>query len=96
MSLETIGDILAVAFLVGVIAMAAGWLLGRGVYTPAAPTKSNRRRFQLAAAFAVIAAVTSAMLGDWVATVASGLLAALQLTMALAPDLPARLRTRPG
>ncbi len=96
MTLETIGDILAVAFLVGVIALATGWLLGVGVTTPAAPTKTDRRRQQLAAAFAAVAAVTSAVIGDWVAAAAFGLLTVLQLTMALVPDLPDRLRTRPG
>ena len=39
MTLETIGDILAVAFLVGVIALATGWLLGVGVTTPELPPR---------------------------------------------------------
>ncbi len=93
MNIDRFTDLLAVAILGGVLVIAGMWLWG--VDSPAT-TRANRRWSLVYPALIASLAILNAVTADWLMAVALGIWAALEYAMALAPDLPDRLRTRHG
>ncbi len=63
---------------------------------PENTAKISRRWWLIFAGFAAVNAILFALNDDWLMVIAFGLLTITELVAALFPDLPDRLRTRPG
>ncbi len=93
MSVDLVLNILAVITLVLALVLAGAWLLGVDREKTA---QVSKRRWLLSAGLSFSIAATFAITDDWIMAIAIGIMAVTELGLALFPDLPDRLRTRPG
>ena len=91
--MDRLNDIVGVVLLVGALVGAGLWL---GGYDTTTFTDTSRRWWLVSAGLATGLVILNAITGDWLVAVGFALWAALDFAMVLAPDLPDRLRSRPG
>ena len=92
MSVDLLLNVLATVIIIGILVVTVRWL--RGGETPTFTTRSRPWALTSAGLIATIA-IAYVLTADWLVAVAFALWSALEFAVALAPDLPDRLRTRP-